>query len=104
MKILALSSSRVDSGGFLEWALPLVSQFIGNNQSNIAFVPFASVQKNYKECGDMVQQAFQSLSCSVRTFKISNDCYTVLNSDKNVQVPRLRRDETSDTTKAEPNC
>lgn len=77
MKILALSSSRVNSGGFLEWALPLVSQFIGNNQLNIAFVPFASVQKNYKEYGDMVQQAFQSLSCSVETV-VSNKSKSVL--------------------------
>lgn len=67
MKILALSSSRMGNGGFLEWAVPLVSQFMGNNRFNIAFVPFASVQKNYQEYGDMVQQAFRSLSCSVAT-------------------------------------
>ena len=67
MKILALSSSRVGGGGFLEKAVPLVVDFIGNSQLNIAFIPFASVQKNYKEYESMVALAFESLPYSIQT-------------------------------------
>ena len=54
MKILALSSSRVGNGGFLENALPLIKDFLGKDALNIAFLPFASVQKSYDEFGNMV--------------------------------------------------
>ena len=35
MKVLAISSSRVGGGGFLENAVPLVSNFIGDKNLNI---------------------------------------------------------------------
>lgn len=67
MKVLAISSSRVGGGGFLEKAVPLVTDFIGTAQLNIAFIPFASVQKDYEEYGAMVKQAFTSFEYSIHT-------------------------------------
>ena len=61
MKVLAISSSRVGGGGYLENAVPLVQEFIGNRKCNIAFIPFASVQRDYEAYGAMVKEAFASL-------------------------------------------
>jgi len=67
MKILAISSSRVGGGGFLESALPLIRSFIRINNVRIAFLPFASVQRSYEEYGNMVKEALSSLTCSIET-------------------------------------
>ena len=61
MKVLAISSSRVGNGGFLENALPLIKEFIDGNNTRIAFIPFASVQREYGEYGEMVKQALTGL-------------------------------------------
>lgn len=81
MKVLALSSSRVGGGGFLEKAVPLVVDFIGNKPLNIAFVPFASVQKDYEKYGAMVKEAFQSLPYSIHTVVPGNAKSILQNAD-----------------------
>jgi dipeptidase E len=65
IKLLALSSSRVGKGGFLEAALPLISKFLDGGKGSIAFIPFASVSKDYQEYGTMVREALGKLSLSV---------------------------------------
>ena len=65
IKLLALSSSRVVNGGFLEAALPLISQFLNGMTGSIAFIPFASVAKDYQEYGGIVSQALASLNLPV---------------------------------------
>lgn len=72
MKVLAISSSRVGNGGFLENAIHLIEDFIGRHPLKIAFIPFASVQKDYDEYGSMVEKAFASLPYSINTANTSN--------------------------------
>jgi dipeptidase E len=72
IKMLALSSSRVGSGGFLEAALPLITEFLGRYAGSIAFIPFASVTKDYQEYGSMVRQAFASHSLSINVVEPGN--------------------------------
>ena len=61
MKILALSSSRVGTSGFLETALSTIKDFLGEKEITIAFIPYASVEKDYETFGAMVQEALKEL-------------------------------------------
>jgi len=81
MKILAISSSRVGKGGFLENALPLIKEFISKGNHRIAFVPFASVQRNYDEYGDLVKKALESLPNSIEIVKPNAAKKTIEQSD-----------------------
>lgn len=64
-KILALSSSRVGNSGYLEQALPLIKDLLGDAKRNLAFIPFASVG-NYEEYYVNVNEALKSLSHNVQ--------------------------------------
>lgn len=72
MKVLALSSSRVGNSGFLEKAISIIGDFIGKDAVNIAFIPFASVQRDYEEYGNMIKEALASLPYSVNTVTPAN--------------------------------
>jgi len=81
MNILAISSSRVGSGGFLENALPLIIESVSNNNHKIAFIPFASVQRSYYEYGEMVKRALTSLPNLIEVVKPIDAKKTVEHAD-----------------------
>lgn len=54
--ILAFSSSKVGSSEYLEDALPIIKDFLGNNKIDIAFIPFASAY-SYIDYFDKVNNA-----------------------------------------------
>jgi dipeptidase E len=81
MEVLAISSSRVGNGGFLENALPLIKEFISKDNHRIAFVPFASVQRNYDEYGDLVRKALELLPNSIEIVKPNAAKKTIEQSD-----------------------
>lgn len=64
-RILAFSSSRVGNSGFLELAKPVISNFLGGQTLNIAFIPFASADRDYEEYTAMVRTAFNGLPYTV---------------------------------------
>lgn len=72
MTILAISSSRVGNGSFLEDAAPLIKKFLETGKLNISFIPFASVRLNYDAYGVKVKEALASLSYSINTVKPEN--------------------------------
>lgn len=65
-RLLAFSSSRVGSGIFLETAAPIIKSFLGNGVADIAFIPFASVTKDYNEYASRVSAALNSLPYKIR--------------------------------------
>jgi dipeptidase E len=81
MKVLALSSSRVGNGGMLENALPIIDQFVTLPGANVAFIPFASVQRSYEEYGDLVKEALRSLSYNINTVMPANAGSTIEAAD-----------------------
>lgn len=65
-KILALSSSRAGNSGFLEPALPVIEKFLAGNQTNIAFISFASVDNNYEQYTAQVREALKNIACNIQ--------------------------------------
>lgn len=72
MKILALSSSKCGSGGYLQTALPAINALLGDAPVNIAFIPFASVDANYELYTAKVREALQTLPYAIFTVTPDN--------------------------------
>lgn len=71
-QILALSSSRVGNSNYLEMAVPMVKQLLGEKQLTIAFIPFAFVDDNKQPLVNMVQQAFNDLPYNIKEVTLQN--------------------------------
>jgi dipeptidase E len=81
MNVLALSSSRVGNSGFLERAIPLIQNFLGDRKLNIAFIPFASVERDYESYGSLVRQAFHHLPYVLNVVQSDKDRSVIEQSD-----------------------
>lgn len=64
-QILAFSSSRSGNSGYLETAAPVIKNFLGSKPTNIAFIPFASTDKNYQEYGSRVSEGLKDLPLEI---------------------------------------
>jgi len=81
IRVLAFSSSRVGSSGYLEVASPIIKSFLGDGPLNIAFVPFATADNKYDEYGEMVRNGLKDLQHSINIVKPGNAKTTVGDSD-----------------------
>jgi dipeptidase E len=79
--ILALSSSRVGSSGYLEKAAPVIDEFLGSKPTNIAFFGFADADKNYEEYGLSVQNGLKNPDLKISVVLPSNAISVIENSD-----------------------
>jgi dipeptidase E len=80
-RILALSSSRVGNSGYLEKATPLIKNFLGNHTFNIAFIPFASVDKDYSDYVGMVRKGLKDLPHTINVVEHNNAKSVIETSD-----------------------
>jgi peptidase E len=56
-RVLALSSSRAGNSTYLEPYRSLIADFLGKQSLSIAFIPFASVDRQYEKYTIAVQAA-----------------------------------------------
>ena len=66
-RLLAFSSSRVGNGAYLETAVPIVKEFLGEKVLKIAFIPFAAVGNDYDDYTAMVKKGLAVLPHSIDT-------------------------------------
>lgn len=66
-RLLAFSSSRVGNGAYLETAVPIVKEFLGEKVLKIAFIPFAAVGNDYDDYTAMVKKGLAALPHSIDT-------------------------------------
>ncbi|MDB5197747.1 MAG: pepE [Flaviaesturariibacter sp.] len=80
-RVLALSSSRVGNGGFLEAAVPLISNFLGHRPLRLAFIPFAAVDGDYEAYGDHVRESLKPLPYTLTVVDPQNGETTLQGAD-----------------------
>ncbi len=71
-RILVFSSSRAGNGDYLETAVPVIKQFLGDKEQTIAFIPFASVDNDHDAYTNMVKTAMQGLPYTIETVTAAN--------------------------------
>jgi len=81
LQILAFSSSRSGNSGYLETAAPVIKNFLGSKPTNIAFIPFASTDKNYQEYGSRVSEGLKDLPVEINVALPENAKSVIEKSD-----------------------
>lgn len=66
MNLLLLSNSSLPNQSYLEFACPIINDFLGEIQNGI-FIPYAAVGFSYEEYENKVNEAFQSINKSVKS-------------------------------------
>ena len=80
-RILAFSSSRSGNSGYLEPTVPVIKKFITSSEINIAFIPFASTNTNYKEYASKVSEGLKDLSLNIHLVLPDKAKLTIEKSD-----------------------
>jgi dipeptidase E len=80
-RVLAFSSSRVGSSGYLETAAPVIKKFLGDAPLNIAFIPFASVNPDYEVYSNMVRSGLSAFNYNIKTVQGDTAKTTIENAD-----------------------
>ncbi|MEO9021023.1 MAG: dipeptidase PepE [Ginsengibacter sp.] len=81
INILALSSSRSGKSGYLETAAPVIENFLGDEAISIAFIAFASADKNYEEYSSKVRKALKKLPHIIHTVFPQNAASVITKSN-----------------------
>ena len=72
LRLLAFSSSRAGNEAYLQSAAPVIKNFLGTAPLSVAFVPFASADKDYEAYTAKVREGLAGLPLSITTVEASN--------------------------------
>jgi dipeptidase E len=85
-RLLLLSSSRVAGLGYLEYALPILSDFLGKDVARVLFFPFAIVTKTWDDYLEMVRAALRAIGLEVEGLHRSRDAAAAIASARAIVV------------------
>jgi dipeptidase E len=68
-RVLAFSSSKVNNTAYLENAVPVIKDFLGDKPLHIAFIPFADADNNYDGYLAKVRKGLEELPYSFEVVK-----------------------------------
>ena len=77
IRVLALSSSRVGNSGYLEFAAPMINQFLGEKPLTIAFIPFAAADNDHAGYLKKVQDGLKDLPYTINVVEPKNAKSTI---------------------------
>lgn len=83
--LLLLSSSRENQSGYLEHAIPMINEHLGDIKE-LLFIPYAGVTISYDEYTDMVQTALSPLGVTVIGIHTCPDPVKAINEANAVAV------------------
>jgi dipeptidase E len=86
MKLLLLSSSRVDNTDYLEHAAINIKQHLGNSITEVLFIPYAGVALSYDAYESKVSQAFSQLGYEIRSIHQYDDPIKALEEAQAIAV------------------
>ena len=80
MKLLLLSSSRVDDTEYLAHAAPLIKQHLGSEIQSVLFIPFAGVSITDSQYTEMASNAFSNMGYSIDSLDANDPVSSVINA------------------------
>ncbi len=80
-KVLAFSSSRVGTSGYLAANAPVINDFLGGERFTIAFIPFADASNEYEAYAQKVRAGLNSLGAEIVTVEDNASGKTISTAD-----------------------
>jgi len=66
-RLLLLSNSKNYGQGYLDHALPIIKDFLGQSVSRVLFVPYAGVVRPFDDYAAIVRARFQEIGCDLNS-------------------------------------
>jgi dipeptidase E len=81
IRVLAFSSSRVQNSAYLERAVPVIKNFLGNKPLNIAFIPFADAENKYEDYLEKTKDGLAELPYNIHLVTPDNAAVAIKNAN-----------------------
>ena len=78
MRLLLISNSTNAGESYLEYPMPYISEFLGNQELNCAFIPFAGVTVNFDEYTTKVRERFREIGQKITSVHETQNPQTLL--------------------------
>jgi dipeptidase E len=85
-RLLLLSNSKNAGQGYLEHALPFISDFLGRDTRRVLFIPYAGVTRPFDEYEAIVMNRFQEISYAVKSIHHAKDAKEAVENAEAIAV------------------